>query len=173
MDFEKPEKTPKAPALRPRTEAKGVTVEPKHLAHRQIIPETLITRILDDMAEDGISIKEGCRKYGIIEHYRAVLQRISRSPTLAAYDVACREQYMKLKVRQMNEIALDTNVNPERAKLVCDNIKWEASRILPHMYGDRIIHAGDKENPIVTKLVQDSSDLMSKIRQPRTIENGT
>ena len=44
--------------------------------------------------------------------------------------------------------------NPEviaRSRLRVDTRKWLLSKALPKIYGDRVIHAGDEENPVVTK----------------------
>ena len=34
------------------------------------------------------------------------------------------------------------------AKLTCDNLKWNASRMLPRRFGDRTIVSGDPDNPV-------------------------
>jgi hypothetical protein len=35
-----------------------------------------------------------------------------------------------------------------RSRLRVDTRKWYLSKVLPKIYGDRTIHAGDPENPI-------------------------
>jgi hypothetical protein len=47
-----------------------------------------------------------------------------------------REEYAESIVCEMREIA-ETVEDVGRAKLLCDNIKWEASRLAPKKYGDR------------------------------------
>jgi hypothetical protein len=47
----------------------------------------------------------------------------------------------------MQNIA-ETVEDVSRAKLLCDNIKWEAARVSPKKYGDRITHGGDPDAPI-------------------------
>ena len=58
-----------------------------------------------------------------------------------------REEYAESIVCEMREIA-ETVEDVGRAKLLCDNIKWEASRMAPKKYGDRITHGGDPDAPI-------------------------
>jgi len=48
-----------------------------------------------------------------------------------------REEYAEARVAEMQRIA-ETVEDVGRAKLLCDNIKWEACRIAPKKYGDRI-----------------------------------
>ena len=58
-----------------------------------------------------------------------------------------REEYAEARVQEMQNIA-ETVEDVSRAKLLCDNIKWEASRMAPKKYGDRITHGGDPDAPI-------------------------
>jgi|SRR6267378_4968048 len=53
-------------------------------------------------------------------------------------------------------------VNAQR--LVVDTKKWMVARMLPKKYGDRVIVAGDSENPLVTKHIVDADDLLTKIK---------
>lgn len=48
-----------------------------------------------------------------------------------------REEYAEARVAEMQRIA-ETVEDVSRAKLLCDNIKWEAARVSPKKYGDRI-----------------------------------
>jgi len=43
----------------------------------------------------------------------------------------------------------------QRSKLRVDARKWALARMQPKKYGDRITHAGDPENPVVTKELTD------------------
>ena len=142
-----------------------VTVEPVHKPWFQKISTERIKEILLTVAEEGVSIKEACRRVeGDIKNYRNVLHRIYNSPELAALDSKAREHYLQLQVRRMNEIAMDTTIAPDRARLMCDNIKWESARVMPHQFGDKIIHSGDKDNPIIVKMVADSDELLKKLQ---------
>jgi hypothetical protein len=141
-----------------------VLVEPVHKPWFQKISTERIKEILTTVGEAGVSIKEACRMHDELKNYRNVLHRIYNSPELAALDSKAREHYLQLQVRRMNEIAADTSIAPDRARLMCDNIKWESARVMPHQFGDKIIHSGDKDNPIVVKMVADSDELLKKLQ---------
>lgn len=51
-----------------------------------------------------------------------------------------------------------------KAKIQANVRQWLASKILSPIYGERIVHSGDTENPVVTKMVLDSAELMKKLR---------
>lgn len=77
-----------------------------------------------------------------------------------------REQYAHAKAQQMTAMGeeileIADQYSPEadvlqpdhiqRARLRIDTRKWLMSKCAPKVYGDRITHAGDAENPVVTK----------------------
>ena len=96
------------------------------------------------LLSDGIPIVQSCRDLGI-----------TRSKLYTAIDREClwdmharaREEYAEARVQEMQNIA-ETVEDVSRAKLLCDNIKWEAARVSPKKYGDRITHGGDPDAPI-------------------------
>jgi hypothetical protein len=75
-----------------------------------------------------------------------------------------REAQAHAFVSQVVKIADEATGKGELAKIKIDTRKWLASKILAPIYGDRIVHSGDSENPIVAKLVSDSAELLSKLR---------
>lgn len=93
--------------------------------------ETVITVIA--MLSDGKPIVQSCRELGInrSELYVAI-DREQLSDMLAR----AREEYAEARVEEMQNIA-ETVEDVQRAKLLCDNIKWEACRVAPKKYGDR------------------------------------
>ena len=58
-----------------------------------------------------------------------------------------RQQYLISKIECMNDI-VDKEVDVQKARLKCDNIKWEAQRVARSLYGDHstldIGNKGDK-----------------------------
>ena len=115
--------------------------EKKYLDHRgkpgrpPILPIEGIYRTLRDMAEKTIPLKEACELHGY--PYSTVLGRILRSPDLVQAYRVVREIYLEGKLDEMNRIALDTSIDWQRAKMIGDNIKWLASRVMPKQYGDK------------------------------------
>lgn len=51
------------------------------------------------------------------------------------------------------ELQMPNGVAVQRARLMVDTRKWYLSKLLPKIYGDKLIHAGDEDNPIAIKRV--------------------
>jgi hypothetical protein len=49
---------------------------------------------------------------------------------------------------QIIEIGNREDLDPQDKRLRCDNLKWLMSKLLPKRYGDRLLVAGDAENPL-------------------------
>jgi hypothetical protein len=61
----------------------------------------------------------------------------------------------------------DSSENIQARKLQVNTRQWLASRFLPKVFGDKVTHSGDADNPIVTQLVLGANDLMAKIKGPK------
>jgi len=96
------------------------------------------------LLSDGIPIVQSCRDLGIT---RSKLYTAIDREGLGDMHARAREEYAEAKVEEMQNIA-ETVEDVSRARLLCDNIKWEAARVSPKKYGDRITHGGDPDAPI-------------------------
>ena len=94
--------------------------------------ETAITIIA--MLADGKPIVQTCRELGV---NRGELYLAIDRENLADMLARAREEYAEARVAEMQNIA-ETVEDVSRAKLMCDNIKWETCRIAPKRYGDKI-----------------------------------
>ena len=110
----------------------------------------------------GKSLRDCCQRVGIA--YARAYVLINAHPPLIKQWNAARVDYLRLKVEEMEDIAADTSIDVQRARLMCDNIKWEAQRVARHIYGDHIVVSGDADAPLVTKVVMGSADLAKLIR---------
>ena len=128
--------------------------------HKLGATEEQILKALELVAE-GWPFKAACKKLKL--SYVAARDQVVRSPELRAADTQARQIYMREKVRDMERIALKTP-DVQRARLLCDNIKWEASRVLRNEFGDHVTVSGDKENPLMVELLAKSSELVARIR---------
>lgn len=124
--------TKKAP--RKKTPRKK-TAEPAKIGRPRLIQDEQIEQAFSLMAEEGVSLKAACQAVGIT--YSSTRDRIYSDQRLSALHARAREGYLDSRVQEMNEIAL-TEPDVQRARLMCDNIKWEAARILRKKYGDRL-----------------------------------
>lgn len=114
-------------------------------------------KITDKQIEDALSpLSEGktlieCSKLSGIS-YSYLNKRISDSDKLKEMYARGREAYSHYKVAEMHAIAADKNIEPHRARLMCDNIKWEVAKVIPKFYGDKI--QADVDTSLTVKLVQ-------------------
>ena len=94
----------------------------------------------------GQPVVQSCRELGInrSEWYLAIDRE-----GLADMHARAREEYAEAKVEEMQNIA-ETVEDVARAKLLCDNIKWETARVAPKKYGDKVQneHTGKDGGPI-------------------------
>jgi hypothetical protein len=79
------------------------------------------------MMEDGFTLKDACRAKGF--KYESIRDRVYTNEAHSALYARARELYLENRVQTMNEI-VDTEEDVQRARLKCDNIKWEASRVV-------------------------------------------
>jgi len=81
-----------------------------------------------------------------------------------AYDVA-HQNSVRLFISEVVDIADSTGRGGEKVSDLKIKVRqWLASKILSKTYGDRVTHSGDADNPVVTKLVSDSDELLKKLR---------
>jgi len=118
----------------------------------QTITDEQIIEVINEMGETGVSLKKACDEHGFV--YRTVMNRIRSTPELSALDIRAREDYARERARSLNDVAM-SEPDVARARLMCDNIKWEAARVLPKEYGDRMLNThegGDPDKPILNSI---------------------
>ncbi len=96
--------------------------------------EQTIADIVSKM-EDGQNLLQVCRAAGV--SYSAVRRRIHDSPDLTALYARGRQGYAHAKVDELHEIAIN-EPDVMRARLRCDMLRWEISKVLPKIYGDKL-----------------------------------
>ena len=94
-----------------------------------------IIEIIERLA-DGLTLKQSCKKSK--RAYANVVKRIGENPDLKKLHAHAREEYVRSRVQDMHDIAKDKKIDPARARLMMDAIKWEAARVLPKEFGDRV-----------------------------------
>ena len=85
---------------------------------------------------DGLTLKQSCKKSKL--SYTNVVRRIGDDPALKQLHARAREEYVRSRVQDMHDIAKDPKIEPARARLMMDAIQWEAARVLPKEFGDRV-----------------------------------
>ena len=111
-----------------------------HISDEQIIA------VIERMAE-GLNLKESAAIDGF--SIKNIYTRINASPELKDLHARAREDYQRIRVEEMNDIA-KTEPDVARARLRCDNIKWEAARVLPKVFGDAVNlkHSNPEGGPV-------------------------
>lgn len=93
--------------------------------------ETIIERLCD-----GLTLKQSCKKSK--RGYANVVKRIGEDPDLKKLHAHAREEYVRSRVQDMHDIAKNPKIDPQRARIMIDAIKWESARVLPKEFGDRV-----------------------------------
>lgn len=88
------------------------------------------------MMGDGMTLMQACKKAK--RQYANIVRRINNDAQLKHLHARCREEYARAQVDRGHEIASDPKIEPARARLMIDMIKWEAARVLPKEFGDRV-----------------------------------
>jgi len=141
-----------AVAVAPEPEATGVV--------QSGVPDWKIRRMLRRMA-CGMTLVECCIEDGEAS-FPEVMARIEEDPELTrAFDKAM-ECYCHARVGAMGLIAR-REPNVARAKLLCDNIRWEVSKLMSQVYGDRVKVQTDKNDPML-KLMEQVADTVGPPR---------
>jgi len=96
---------------------------------------------------DGQSLKQICDAAGLV--YRVIWGRIQADEGLSLLYARARQDYIHARVASMDTIAM-TEPDVQRARLRCDNIKWEAARVLPKDYSDKLnlTHGGNIQHDV-------------------------
>lgn len=109
-----------------------------------------LTKLLAVMG-DGKSLKKVCEEAQL--SYRNVWNRVHEDDALIPLYARARENYAHAKVDEMHEIT-ETEPDVQRARLKCDIIKWEVSKVLPKLYGDSLnLKHSTPDGPLVITAV--------------------
>ena len=103
-------------------------------------------KVCERMAE-GASLREVCRDNGMPESSVRQWVRDDRDGFAARYQAA-RALQAESWSDQIIEIGNREDLDPQDKRVRCDNLKWLMSKLLPKRYGDRLLVAGDAENPL-------------------------
>ena len=104
---------------------------------RKQVPRETLEAIIDQVA-DGVSPMAAAKKLGVDRN--RIHTTLCADPELEAALTHARGTYLVSRVHTLEEVARDMELCPQRAKLICDNIKWEVAKVLPRIYGDKLTH---------------------------------
>jgi hypothetical protein len=123
-----------------------VSVEnsPSISAPRQPLTDALVLEAIERLSL-GESLRDACRVLNLNEF--SVRSRIIRDESLGTVYARARENYADILVDRLMDIAQDQD-DPARARLMCDNVKWCAAKILPKKFGDKTVLTGPNDGPV-------------------------
>lgn len=124
-----------------------------HMAKRgrpQMHSDEDIAEVLRMMGDDAISVKAAAKKLGI--DYSTVWKRIGESQELTDLYARSTEEYARTMVERLHSTARD-EPDVQRARLMCDNIKWEAQRVCRKIYGDKTEITGKDGGALTIEIV--------------------
>lgn len=95
-----------------------------------------------EMMSEGKTLKECCAAHGL--KYLVTWKKIHADDALLELYARAREAYAHAIVQKIHEVAVN-EPDVQRARLQCDNIKWESSKVLPKVFGDKldVTHGGN------------------------------
>ena len=96
---------------------------------------------------EGSTLRKVCRDEGIPESTVRTWARDNRDGFAAKYAQARAVQVDAL-ADELIEVAYRDDLDPQDKRVRCDTIKWTLSKLAPKRFGDRLLVAGDAENPI-------------------------
>jgi hypothetical protein len=96
------------------------------------VSEDEVEAIIEQVA-NGITLKAACEDAGI--KYLSMYEIFERSPSLSLKYSHAKELFVQNRVDHMHFVAAH-EPDVQRARLVTDLTKWEASKILGRIYGD-------------------------------------
>lgn len=130
------------------------------MAHTEYTPDKA-DAICEHIAHGG-SLVKWCKENET--GYSTVMQWLKAHKEFADNYTHAREHQADYLAEEIQDIADEINLETDegavvkldatalaRNRLRVDTRKWIASKMKPKKYGDRTIHAGDDENPIVMK----------------------
>jgi hypothetical protein len=115
---------------------------------------------------NGESLRSICREEGMPAESTVRLWHVEDREGFSAQYTKAREAQMDALAEDILDIADDVSLDWKktangaevvdsevvaRSRLRVDTRKWLMSKIAPKRFGDRVVHAGDPENPIETK----------------------
>lgn len=148
--------------------------EPLPLAQQKdarVTSDEELIEVIGQLAE-GVTLKAACEDAGI--KYVTMFERLNTSPELAKIYSRAREIFIQNRVDHMHYVAA-REPDVQRARLISDNTKWEASKILHRVYGDSKninvtggLQVNDSRDELIKELLQLRGKGASKV-----LENAT
>lgn len=92
-------------------------------------------RVLARIAE-GSSLRKASQAEGVAP--MTVLDNVRRDPELSVHYARARQAGLETRADKLMDTAWDETIEPARLRIIVDAQKWELSKLLPKVYGDKL-----------------------------------
>ena len=106
---------------------------------------------LAQLIADGVGLADACQQVGIAR--RAPYEWLTTSEEWAALYARAREMLAHKYASEVVSIADNQSIPPDSRRVMCDARNWAAAKLLPKVYNDRLVVAGDDGSPIRVNVV--------------------
>ena len=120
-------------------------------SHSPCVYKPAIGEKLAGLIADGVPLAEACKQVKIGR--RVPYEWLTTSDEWAQLYARAREMLAHKYASEVVTIADDQSIPPDSRRVMCDSRKWAAARLLPKVYNDRLIVAGDDANPVRISVV--------------------
>lgn len=124
-----------------------------------------IAAVICERLAAGESMRAICETEGIPDR-KTVLRWLQSNPEFATKCARAWDMQADTLADQQLEVAnqvLSGEIDPQAGKVAVSVMQWLASKRAPKRYGDRLELAGDRENPIQTRVVIEVVDSAQKV----------
>jgi hypothetical protein len=90
-----------------------------------------------DLVADGYTLREIEREPDMPSR-QAIRRWLNQHPTFAVQYARARQEQADGFVDRIHTIIHDKDIDPQRAKIIADHLRWEASKRNRSVYGDKI-----------------------------------
>ena len=141
--------------------------------------EKLAKEICDTIAESSKGLKTLCKENPHWPYKRTIATWRETKPGFGAKYTRAKLEQTQMLADEIIEISdadnMDVSINEEtgewvsdgqvvqRSKLRIETRKWIASKLMPKVYGDKVTHSGDADNPITITHEISGNELARKI----------
>jgi hypothetical protein len=131
--------------------------------YTDVVAEEICTRMaagesLNKICKDNHLPTESCVRAWALDDREGFYAKYARARAIRAEAMA--EEILDISDDSSQDVTFDDNGNPRqnnefaaRSKLRVDTRKWILSKVLPKVYGDRTVLAGDKDAPLGVQLI--------------------
>ena len=106
---------------------------------------------LAQLIADGVGLADACKELSISR--RAPYEWLTTSEEWALLYARAREMLAHKYASEVVSIADDQSIPSDSRRVMCDSRKWAAAKLLPKVYNDRLVVAGDDGSPIRVNVV--------------------